>query len=106
MCSIAWNKTLAQLTKSSLSESAASLTPILLAGQGEYHPCSANKNVSNGHSSRLRVAFQELHVRFNLMEACSVLPIILSLHKNTDRSSMALLVCCMRPVSAIAVDAS
>jgi len=52
------------------------------------------------------VAFQDRLSGFKLMEACSVLPIILSIHKNADPSAMARIVCCMRHASAIAANAS
>src|SRR6266849_4799653 len=60
----------------------------------------------NGHTDRLREAFQVQLLHRKRMEACSVPPIILSIPKNADRSAMVRLVCCMRPASAIAADAS
>src|ERR1700682_3680865 len=60
----------------------------------------------NGHRGRLRVVFQDRLLRSNLMEICSVPPIILSLRKNEDPSAMAPLVCCMPLASLIVAPVS
>ena len=55
----------------------------------------------NGRANRLPAAFQDRHLRLNLMGRSSVLPIVLFIHKNADRSAMALTVCCMQLASEI-----
>jgi len=55
----------------------------------------------NGHVPRLPAAFQDRRLRLNLMGRSCVLPIILFMHKNADRSAMALTVCCMQLASGI-----
>lgn len=60
----------------------------------------------NGHAGRLPVAFQDRLLRFNPMEACSVLLTILSMHKNAGPNAMAPIDCCMQPASVIAAHAS
>ncbi len=55
----------------------------------------------NGRANRLPAAFQDRHLRLNLMGLSSVLPIILCIHKNAGRSAMALTVCCMQLASGI-----
>ena len=59
-----------------------------------------------GHRGRLQGAFQALLSRFKRMEACFVPLIIRSIRKNAGASAMARIVCCMRPASAIAANAS
>ena len=60
----------------------------------------------NSPSGPLQEAFQGRLFRFNPMEAYAVPPTILSIRKNADQSAMARIVCCTRPASAIAADAS
>src|SRR5258708_16673894 len=55
----------------------------------------------NGRANRLPAVFQDRQLRLNLMGRSSVLPIILFIHKNADRSAMALTVCCMQLASEI-----
>ena len=55
----------------------------------------------NGRAHRLPAAFQDRHLRLNLMGLSSVLPIIPFIHKNADRSAMALTGCCMQLASGI-----
>jgi len=60
----------------------------------------------NGHALRLLVAFQDLLLRFNPMEACSALPIIHFIRKSGVPSAMAPVVCCMLHASAIVAPVS
>ena len=66
---------------------------------GRLYPCCMA--LRNGRANRLPAAFQDRHLRLNLMGLSSVLPIILCIHKNADRSAMALTVCCMQLASEI-----
>src|SRR5260370_1532909 len=62
-------------------------------------------DLRNGRAYRLPADFKERHLRLNLMGISSVMPSILCIHKNADRSAMALTVCCMQLASEIVGDA-